>query len=503
MPLPDRVLETSGAPGAATVSLELRQRALDVLSAPDLAHIVDLVAYADGDVIVVTNAAGETAFDRAEPHVVRRVSGRDPIARQDPLAFASLEDEPVAPTNADNSYPFARERLAGLFEHRCAPDLAVVHTAGHYWPERGGHLGEHGSLDVVQSRAPLLLSGAGVSARGLLDRAARIPDIGATLVHAAGADSDGDGRHHPRQTGERLGDLVAPGAKHVVGLLWDGCNSSDLLALAASGDLPAVARLLQRGCALRGGAIAEFPSVTLVNHTSAITGCGPGRHGILNNAFYDRRSAERVVPNDSSMWHRACDWLEGDVETIFETMARVRPGVMTACVNEPVDRGATYSTFALVRDRGHHDGAKSLSSELPDPTADPNASVDQVTADPGYAWGTSVDAMGLAQVLGLWASEETRPALMWWNTTLTDTAHHAGGPHSEVARASMGDADRRLGAFLDLLDETGTAEDTFVLLTSDHGSEGADPMCRGDWDDALTAAGIPFRDEAYGFIYLG
>jgi phosphonoacetate hydrolase len=42
-----------------------------------------------------------------------------------------------------------------------------------------------------------------------------------------------------------------------------------------------------------------------------------------------------------------------------------------------------------------------------------------------------------------------------------------------------------------------------VLLTADHGMEGADPTCTGDWDQALTAAGVPFRDEAYGFLYLG
>ncbi|MCU1492791.1 MAG: type phosphodiesterase/nucleotide pyrophosphatase, partial [Acidimicrobiaceae bacterium] len=41
------------------------------------------------------------------------------------------------------------------------------------------------------------------------------------------------------------------------------------------------------------------------------------------------------------------------------------------------------------------------------------------------------------------------------------------------------------------------------LLTADHGMQLADPTCTGDWDTALTTAGIPFRDEAYGFIYLG
>ena len=42
-----------------------------------------------------------------------------------------------------------------------------------------------------------------------------------------------------------------------------------------------------------------------------------------------------------------------------------------------------------------------------------------------------------------------------------------------------------------------------LVLTADHGSEAADPACTGDWDEALRQARVPFRDEAYGFIYLG
>ena len=86
---------------------------------------------------------------------------------------------------------------------------------------------------------------------------------------------------------------------------------------------------------------------------------------------------------------------------------------------------------------------------------------------------------------------------------LTDTGHHEGGPHSDVARAAMRDADRRLGVFLDHLDGMGMLDSTTFLLTSDHGSEGADPDCRGDFDESLREAGIPFRDESYGFLYLG
>jgi predicted AlkP superfamily pyrophosphatase or phosphodiesterase len=298
--------------------------------------------------------------------------------------------------------------------------------------------------------------------------------------------------------GAALVDLVVPAARHMVGLLWDGCNSNSLYALAQAGELPNVARLLGRGCALRGGAIAEFPSVTLVNHTSALTGVGPGRHGIVNNAYFDRRSAVQVLTNNAATWHRWAEWLAPGVRTAFE-----RVDGTTASVNEPVDSGASYSTFGLVRDGGSSDGAKSMNSLLPDPKADSLATQEHVETNADYAWSSSVDAIGLDQVLGLWPSRSEAPRLMWWNTLLTDTGHHEGGPHSPIAHDSMRDADRRLGVFLDHLERLGALDETTILLTSDHGSEGADPTCTGDWDEPLRDAGIVFRDEAYGFLYLG
>jgi predicted AlkP superfamily pyrophosphatase or phosphodiesterase len=319
---------------------------------------------------------------------------------------------------------------------------------------------------------------------------ARVVDVGATLAHLSGGTYDG-------MDGVPI-DAVMPGAAHVVGLLWDGAQCADFLSLAADGSLPAVARLLSRGCAFRGGAIAEFPSVTLVNHTSALTGVGPGRHGIVNNAFYDRLLGQQVVPNSSTTWHSAMQWLRPGVTTVFE---RLPAGTRSACVNDPVDVGATYSTFGLIRDSGTA-GTGSLSSYLPVASDDPHATQEHVTANADYAWGTQVDGAGLDQVLSLWR-EDVPPRLTWWNTTLTDSGHHAGGPGSDIARASMRDADRRLGVWLDLVEERGLLDDTVVLLTADHGSEAADPGCTGDWDDALREARVPFRDEAYGFLYLG
>ncbi|MCW2681333.1 MAG: type phosphodiesterase/nucleotide pyrophosphatase [Frankiales bacterium] len=476
MPLPSRDLTAAAVVRSGLTTAALRDRALDVLLDPALAHVVDLVCWLEKGLVHVADSAGHVAL--TADGATTLLAGRDPVADQDPYG--------------DSSYPFAAVRLHSLFADPRAPDLAVVHTGAHCWTDSGGHLGEHGSLNGLQSRAPLLLSGHGVQASGVVDAVARTVDVAATLAHLAGGSYDG-------MEGRPL-DHVWPGAKHVVGLLWDGAPSAELLALAADGTLPNVARLLARGCAYRGGAIAEFPSVTLVNHTCALTGVGPGRHGIVNNAYYDRVSGEQVVANSSATWHRSSDWLRPGVRTVFE---RLPTGTRSACVNEPIDAGATYSTFALLREsQASGGGGGSLADFLPPAEADVHATQEQVAADSDYTWATSVDAIGLDQVLGLWREDEP-PRLTWWNTTLTDSAHHAGGPGSDIARAGLRDADRRLGVWLDLVEERGLLDDVVVLMTADHGMEGADPTCTGDWDAALEAAGIPFRDEAYGFLYLG
>jgi hypothetical protein len=483
------------APPDVTV---MRELAIDVLCDPSLAHVVDMAAYADGDSIVVANSQGAARLSRSEPSAPADVMrGRNPVELQDPLAFSTLADELAdrSPPNARNSYPWAAERLSSLFAAPAAPDIAVVHTGRHYWPDKGGHLGEHGSLSVVQSRAPLLLSGPAVTARGQVPVAARVVDIAPTLAWLAGAPlgslADMDG--------QVLVDVLVPRPDaRVIGLLWDGCNANSLYSLAAAGELPAVRRLLSAGCALTGGAVAEFPSVTLVNHTCALTGVGPGRHGIVNNAYYDRSVAAQRLTNDARTWHRWAEWLAPDVRTVFERIPEP-----TACVNEPADSGASYSTFALIRQAGSSDGASGMDSLLPSARDDVLATQEYVEARKDYAWSSSVDAVGLTQMLELWSSPAEAPRLTWWNTLLTDTGHHAGGPHSPVAHASMRDADARLGVFLDHLEQIDALDSTTFLLTADHGSEGADPECLGDWDTPLTEAGVTFRDEANGFLYLG
>jgi phosphonoacetate hydrolase len=510
-------------PAPASHQASVEALALE-LSAPELARIVDLVAYPIDDdgqrLIVVRHRDGAVrlsmpdAPDTAEPHEAERhevLDGRDPVANTDPMAFLPyhLESADPSPDNERNAYPAPAQRLLSFFaDHDRSPDLVVLHTPRHFYPEQGGHRGEHGSLDVIQSRAPFLLSGPGIPVAGQVAGHVRVVDITPTLLHLAGVGSE----YHRDAAGATLdgrarAELAVAGAgRYVIGLLWDGAHCSELLALASAGQLPAVARLLASGSALTGGAVAEFPSVTLCNHTSALTGVGPGRHGVLGNLFYDRGLGLQIPANDESTWHRSADWLRPSVSTVFEMLTRAQPDATTACINEAIDRGASISTMQVIRAQGGDRGARGLNDVLPAAETSPYLGRLAHLDDAYYRWCTRVDDSGLGQVLGLWQSPATAPRLTWWSSIVPDAGHHAGGTRSEIARDSLRDADRRLGAFLDHLDGLGVTDEVTFLLTADHGFEAADEAVTGSWGPTLDAAcdrlGVSYRDEGPGFIYL-
>ncbi|MGZ6996538.1 MAG: alkaline phosphatase family protein, partial [Acidimicrobiia bacterium] len=84
-----------------------------------------------------------------------------------------------------------------------------------------------------------------------------------------------------------------------------------------------------------------------------------------------------------------------------------------------------------------------------------------------------------------------------------DSAMHEGGPHSEMAAASIRDSDARLGEVLAAVEQAGVFDNTAFVLVADHGMEENDPTVRGDWDVNLRESGLTFRDEGYSFLYLG
>jgi phosphonoacetate hydrolase len=497
----------------------LRERALAVLLGRTLEPIVDLVAWSPAPgMYEVASAEGHLRFRRSAERTTGRgqrtwafetelISGRSPLARQDPTHFACLEDERALPHPPRhlNSYPHALDHLAQLFDHRSAPDLVVLHSAAHYWGDQGGHLGEHGSLGIVQARAPFIAAGAGVEAGGLVDDSCRLVDVAPTILELLGCPEPpgaAPGARLVHQDGTVLDRVVAdPGrARHVVAMLLDGTNPNVLYDLAARGKAPNVARLMDLGSTYRYGAMASLPTVTLANHTAILTGSHPGHHGILHNAWVDRDSGDQVVTNSPSTWPTAMKWLSPSVETVHDALHRARPGVLSISINEPCDSGADYSIFELMR-TGEPIDRPPRAEELPDVTAR------FVRPSKDYRWSSLIDHTAVDQFCGIWSGEYRGrswplPTFTWVNFTLTDAAFHEGGPYSEIAAASVHDTDARIGHLFDAVGRSGAWDDTAFVLVADHGMELADPEVTGDWDVALGDEGVSVRDEGYGFLYL-
>lgn len=483
------------------------------LTDPALADRVEMVLRRTGDDTYRAAAVdGSVEFrrDLGGEHPTYRVvatSGRDPLADVSTARFVGRGAEVGAspPGRADNAYPHAHDSIAQFFDSPHAPDLLATHTAAHF---RDGHLGHHGSLGVVQARAPFIAAGPGVRAEGRVDRSTRTVDFAPTIATLLGVEAHPDGvgptgRHRAdallrRQDGEvdhRL--LTGEVADHVVVFLLDGCNANLLLDAVDSGEAPHIAELARRGTAYRHGALASLPTATLANHTTALTGAHPGHTGVLHNTWVDRSDGTTPDLLDLGQMFDSMAHLSPEVETLFSALARSRPGAFSSAGFEFCDTGASFSTFALAR--------SGVLSELP-PLADVrHLDPAEAAGSEMYGFISRVDHLSVAHTVGCWEQREGNPlpALSWCSLAITDEAGHASGPHGEAARAAVRDSDARVGEVLAAVERSGALGRTAVLVIADHGMEQCDPAVAEPWHDALAATGVAHRDVGDGLVYVG
>lgn len=438
---------------------------------------------------------GDLAFE------VLEVVGEDPVADQDPLALATVADERraaatggfeaddpsarfVAP--AQQSYPYAYERVAQLFDSPNAPDLVVSPKD---WCQ-GTKPGNHGGLHVRQARAPLWLSGPGVRA-GHVERAVRAVDIAPTCLAALGFPlvdgADATGRTSSergaapdvllaRQDGAVIDDVLDPEAgrpERLYLFLLDGMHPTELAdALDRDPDaLPNLRRLRDRSAVLAGGSIVNFPSITWPSHTAIATGAWCGHHDVVNPSFYRRETGEVASPQglEAGTEHVA----SSAVESIYEAFHRARPGCMTAAVHAPFGRSARHAVLEG-RNLCDRTRVKQLTAEV---------AADQVRRweeeSPPAARESMVDARGVAQVLELFTRDDLPPPhLVYHELALTDGAGHEFGPHSDGLSDALEETDRRIGRVLAVLEETGCFDETLIVVTADHGMAPQDVSLR-------------------------
>jgi hypothetical protein len=473
---------------------------LGLLRDPEVRDQVDLVITWRDDAYEVWSARGMIRFQRVieaggqQGFRILEQVGVNPLADQRHDAVATCAEEIAAavesgyPTQDANlayiepeqlTYPHAYERIAQLFDSPHAPDLIVSPKCYAFGTQRG----QHGALDVVQSRAPLAFAGPGVRP-GLYDASPRHVDIAPTICHLMGFPRidgrDWSGRraseraadpdvYLERQDGRVLEEIVdaqAARPQRAYLVLFDGLSHSELQDLLDRED-PAVRnlrRLLDRSARFAYGSTVNFPSITWPSHSTILTGAWCGHHDIVNPTYYVRASRQALAPQGQGMLTES--YLGAGVETLYEAFHRaLGPQALTVNIHEPQGRGADHAALEQ-RVLGRRDRLRALTPELgrdihPRYAAEGREAVHREAV---------LDARGLAQLAVLLEDPDLpAPSFVAHELALTDGAGHDYGPHGDGLRDAIAETDRRLGRVLDLLEEHGLFDSTLFVFTSDHG----------------------------------
>ncbi len=447
--------------------------------------------------------------------------GENPVGNQDRKALATIDEELAAskasgfagidPNTAyiepeHNAYPFAYERIAQLFDSPNAPDLVVNPKAYAF----GRQPGQHGALDAMQARSPLIFSGPGVQRGVLTDAPSRQVDIAPTIAKLMGFPlidgRDVTGRsssergvapdvYLKRQDGRVLDEIVddaGPQPRRVYIFLLDGQSNTELKhRLANDADaIPNLRRLIRNGAMFDYGSFTNFPSITWPSHNSIGTGAWGGHHDIVNPTYYLRETRQVVTPQGQQF--DTAKFLGDGVETLYEAFHRVfgpwqgRTGAFTASIHEPCTRGADHATLERIV-IGDRDRLRELTQRY---AGDTNPKWKADGQDGAYSESV-VENRGLAQAIVLYTDpDHAPPKFMFHEMPLTDGVGHDYGPHSEGQRAALDESDVRIGRILDVLEAEGLLDSTLFIVTTDHGMAPTDASLKATQVRAVTDAGM-------------
>lgn len=157
------------------------------------------------------------------------------------------------------------------------------------------------------------------------------------------------------------------------------------------------------------------------------------------------------------------------VETLHGDVHHHDPDAFTVSVNEFCDRGASWSTLrlacvAVVACRPEGARRPAVHDRAVREAVEKRLRVSVPSTTTGWSGRSASCAVGTSTT-----SHTPGAPLLWVNISLTDSAMHEGGPHSEIARASLIDTDGRIGAVLDSsLKKRGVFDRTAFCILADH-----------------------------------
>ena len=246
-----------------------------------------------------------------------------------------------------------------------------------------------------------------------------------------------------------------------------------------------------------------FPSVTRVNASSIVTGCFPGTHGLPGNlslipAYHPTEPMNAMRPEFLELRERDGRLLL--VPTLAEVLATHGLDYVAAGI------GSTGQSFVHHPNGDHPDGdAASLGASIHPEYTLPGDLHDQLTArfgpwpSPALPNVARIDRLIDVVTRYVLADRDPAVALLWCSEP--DGSQHASPLNSGLVRAAAGAADAAFGRLLDSLEDSGTAADTNVIVTCDHGHSTVDALV--PLPDLLAAGGFAPPGEPGGVVAAG
>ncbi len=266
-------------------------------------------------------------------------------------------------------------------------------------------------------------------------------------------------------------------SEHVVILVLDALSSSYLSKLGPKSNMAKIARA--GACILDARCV--YPSHTLTNHATIMTGVSSGAHGIVGNVRLAEDGVTTIKSKEPEMIQ---------CQTIFE-LAKAQ-GLKTAVVS---GKNNLVTMFSKDCDVGTSN-VRPLSYLKAAPNLE-NAE-------------TNEDYYEMNLELADWVFEslytvlETEaPDLTLVNVQSPDYIGHRFGPESEEMGTCLKRVDKALGKFYDKMKKSGMLENTTLIIVADHGMTASDKAVNLN---VLTMMNFPEAaaaiDGRTGFIWL-
>ena len=209
-----------------------------------------------------------------------------------------------------------------------------------------------------------------------------------------------------------------------------------------------------------------YPASTYPAHTTLMTGCYPGKHGVYSNFPL------RTVPDGVSHWPVGSNWIFA--EDLFA--AAKRAGCTTAAVYWPIT-GRNPDIDHIINEYFFYypEERERIEAVFADQGADAvalQAVRENLRHFPKAADGQASIADGFDEfIMGCTCSliRNAQPDVLLIHNCLLDTLRHRGGVFGRHMEEAMDRMDEWLGDVIAAMEDAGVFEQTDFVILSDHG----------------------------------